>query len=44
MMDVFFMQNGEWFFWDEDWLDAHGPYETLEDARYALEAYAEENL
>lgn len=31
--------NGMWWFWDETWANRHGPFETEDDARRALDAY-----
>lgn len=30
-----------WYFWDETWAFAHGPFGTREDAVAALNVYAE---
>lgn len=29
----------EWNFWDETWSNIHGPYDTEEEARAALDEY-----
>jgi hypothetical protein len=33
-------QEGKYFFWDECEMDAHGPYNSLDDAKAACVAYA----
>jgi len=33
--------EGEWYFWDENWLNRFGPYETKEEAQKACRYYAE---
>ena len=33
--------EGEWYFWDEVWMNQIGPFETEEDAREACRDYAE---
>jgi len=33
-------KNGRWWFWCEHWINAHGPFETKEEARAAVVAYA----
>lgn len=37
------VQQG-WFFWDETWSNAHGPFEAEEEAREGLKKYAIEEL
>ena len=31
-----------WYFWDESWAYAHGPFSTREEAARALKVYADE--
>lgn len=31
-----------WYFWDKDWSQLHGPFESLERCREALEEYRRE--
>lgn len=31
--------DGKWYFWDETGSDAHGPYNTEEEAKEALSIY-----
>lgn len=33
--------NGEWWFWDETWTEAIGPYECEWDARVAMNSYGD---
>jgi hypothetical protein len=33
-------EEGKWYHWDETWADRHGPFDTEEKAREALEKYA----
>lgn len=35
-------QPAGWYFWDETWSDAIGPFDTEEDCRTDLKEYAEE--
>ena len=37
---VFQDDYGAWNFWDETWAYFHGPFETEEKAREALERYS----
>lgn len=32
--------DGKWWFWNETWSDAYGPYETEEEAAKAATEYA----
>lgn len=41
-MDPVHAHEGSWWFWDEIWVDRHGPYATEAEARAALRAYAEQ--
>lgn len=34
------MRMGKWYFWNEVWSDAEGPFDTEEEARNALDEYA----
>lgn len=34
--------ENKWYFWDENWLDRIGPYESEYDADKALKNYADE--
>ena len=36
-----FYENGMWFFYDETWVNVHGPYNTRADANAAIDRYAE---
>lgn len=33
-----------WYFWDEIWIEEYGPYETLTQARRALNDYCRQML
>ena len=39
---VFQDDDGQWNFWDEAWAYFHGPYQTEEEARAALDRYVAE--
>lgn len=39
--EIVFEKNGEWFFYDETWSFAEGPFPSKEVCEKALEAYAE---
>ena len=41
---VFQDDDGLWNFWDETWAYFHGPYQTEEAARAALDRYVTEEL
>lgn len=49
-MDPVFQANDDdfeldkWYFWNEVWADAYGPYETEEEAREELDRYCREVL
>lgn len=34
-------EDNRWYFWDETWSFAIGPYDTEDEARLALDKYAE---
>lgn len=36
--------NDKWYFWEETWCDANGPYDTEAEAVAALEKYVREVL
>lgn len=36
--------DDKWWFWDETWTDAYGPYDSREDADAACAKYAREML
>ena len=38
---VHFIEFEGWYFWNESWSQAHGPYETEQQAREELKQYAE---
>ena len=40
-MDPVFESNDEWWFYDETFADAIGPFETEQEARSALGKYAD---
>lgn len=42
--DPVFEENGEWWFWDEIWVDRLGPYPTEEKANKELKRYCEDVL
>ena len=42
--DPVFKRGRGWYFWNETWSDAHGPYKTEEQARKRLEDYCEDLL
>ena len=42
--DSVFNENGEWFFYAEDWATAYGPFNTEAMARFALFQYCKECL
>lgn len=33
--------ENEWYFWDETWAYAHGPFNSEEECKKALKEYAE---
>ena len=35
--------RGKWYFWDEDWAEAIGPFITIKEAEDALEKYMRDN-
>ena len=39
-----FEQNGEWFFYAEDWATVYGPFNDEAIARFALHQYCKEGL
>ena len=39
--DPVFKRGRGWYFWNETWSDAHGPYKTEEQARKRLEDYCD---
>lgn len=39
-LDPVFGEGSTWYFWDETWTDACGPYPTEADARVAVHNYA----
>jgi hypothetical protein len=41
MKELIFEKDGEWFFWDETWTYAHGPYESYEETEKAQKRYCE---
>lgn len=36
--------TGKWYFWDETWADAYGPFDTEAQARTELARYVREVL
>lgn len=44
MEDPIFEKNGKWYFWNEVWTDAIGPYESREEAARELDRYVKEVL
>lgn len=42
--DPVFQTDAGWFFYDECWSDAYGPFENEEKARTELHRYCEEFL
>lgn len=38
------LEDGDWWFWDEIWLDRYGPFESKEQAREFEETYCREVL
>ena len=36
--------EGDWYFWDETWVDKVGPFNSEFEARKALEKYCKEVL
>lgn len=42
--DPIFEEDGEWFFWDEVWANKHGPFQSREAAKEALDRYVQEEL
>lgn len=41
---VFQDKIGKWYFWNETWSDATGPYNTEEECNIALDEYCREVL
>lgn len=39
--DPVFHNEGKWYFWDEVWIDSHGPYDTEEECRKAVIEYGD---
>ncbi len=37
-------KDGKWYFWDETWSNAHGPYESKDEADEKLNEYCEVEL
>ena len=40
-LDCLFGEGGTWYFWDETWADACGPFPSEEEARTAVQVYVE---
>lgn len=34
-------EDGTWWFWDEVWVNLHGPFDTKEDCEETLQDYIE---
>lgn len=32
--------NGKWYYWDETWVTAYGPFDTEQEAREGLDKYS----
>lgn len=43
-IDPIHEHNGQWYFWDETWVDRYGPYSTEKEARKMFQAYCENCL
>lgn len=37
-------EDGKWYFWDETWTEAYGPYETEIEANQQLDVYCDQVL
>lgn len=36
--------DGSWWFYEENWADENGPYETKDECEFMLAKYIQENL
>jgi len=39
---IIFEEGGKWWFWDEVWCNALGPFDTEAQAKIGLEIYCED--
>ncbi len=37
--DPVYEENGQWYFWDEIWVDILGPYDSQAEARRQIDRY-----
>lgn len=44
MGDPIFEEDGKWYFWDEVWANAMGPFDSREEAVRELDRYVTEVL